>query len=89
MTKKVEFFLRGKRIIQEFEGDIIIPEGTYAYIIHHWLFGTLFSPLYIIGEEVSYDDLTETEKRFFRKDAKLIRAINGRLFPYNKGCMLN
>jgi hypothetical protein len=89
MTRKVEFFMRGKTLIQEFDKEIIIPDGCYAYIIHHWLFGTLFSPLHVIGEEVSYDELTETEKRIIKKGIRLIRAVNGRLFPLSKNILLN
>ena len=89
MTTKVECFMRGRSLIQELKGDIIIPEGTYAYIIHHWLFGTLFSPLHVIGEEVSYDDLSPSEKRIIKKGIRLIRAVNGRLFPMNQKVVLN
>jgi hypothetical protein len=88
---RVEFFMRGKSIVQKFKPgeEILIPEGAYAYIIHHWLFGTLFSPLHVIGEEVSYDDLSPSEKRIIKKGIRLIRAVNGRLFPMNQKVVLN
>ena len=88
---RVEFFMRGKSIVQKFKPgeEILIPEGAYAYIIHHKIFGTLFSPLHIVGEEISYNELSDSEKQSIRKDVRVARPVNGRLFPINRQFILN